>query len=111
MNIFGASAAGQGSNGLVRNIVVASALILTGALFVANSLVSASRDGTLERIAGGGKNDLNSRMANMPRPSNEPGRPIGVRYGNVDYTTTATISDGKSRFKNVVATPSLGMPD
>ncbi len=114
MNLFGNGAAGDGSGNLLRNIAIAGAVVTVGALLGANMLDSAARNGTLNRIAGWGvERDLNKRMANMPRPtqSNAPGKVIGIRYGNVDYTTTASIPGQKSKFKNVIANPGLGMPN
>jgi hypothetical protein len=111
MNLFGHGTAGDGSNTLLRNIGIAGAVVAIAAVIAVSSLDKASRDGTLNRIAGWGVDkDLNRRMANMPRPSNEPGKVIGVRYGNVDYTTTASIPGGKSKMKNVITDPDLGMP-
>ena len=113
MNLFGNTGAGEGQNKLVRNIALACAVALGGALFAAVSLDKAGRNGALERIASSWSkdDDLNRRLANMPRPSDAPGRVIGIRYGNVDYTTTATIKPGKSRFKNTLVDPSAGMPN
>lgn len=115
MNIFGNTGAGEGNNKLFRNIVLASALVVAGGLFIGGSLDKAGQNGTLDRIAqsitGGGTRDLDRRLANMPRPSNEPGKVIGIRYGKIDYTATATIKPGESRFKNTLVDPSAGMPN
>ena len=114
MNLFGNNAAGDGSGNLVRNIAIAGAVVTVGALFAGNMLDNAAQNGTLNRIAGWGvEKDLNTRMANMPRPiqSSPSSSVVGIRYGNVDYTTTASIPGQKSKFKNVIANPGLGMPD
>lgn len=111
MNLFGHGTAGDGSNALLRNIGLAGAVVTLGAILAVSTLDRASRDGTLNSIAGWGvDSDLNKRMAAMPRPSSEPGKVIGIRYGNVDYTTTASIPRGQRRIKNVITDPSLGMP-
>ena len=112
MNMFGSGSAGDGSGTILRNIFLAGALITARALIAVSSLDSAVKDGSLGRIAkwGSTDEDLRKRTAAMPRPDSGPGRVIGVRYGNVDYTTTASIRGGKSKFNNVVADPSLGMP-
>ncbi len=112
MNLFGNSAVGDGSNSLLRNIALAGGVIILGALVGAASLDKAAKDGTLNKIAGWGvKRDMNARMANIPRSNDAPGKVIGIRYGNVDYTPTASINGQKSRFKNTFADPSLGMPN
>jgi len=111
MNLFGNGTAGDGSNNLLRKIGFAGAILTIGAIIAASTLDKASRNGTLNRIAGWGvESDLNKRMAAMPRHSNEPGKVIGIRYGKVDYTTTASIPRGQRRMKNVITDPSLGMP-
>lgn len=109
MNLFGPVQPVDGSGALLRKVVFGAAAVAIVSLASAAYLDHAARQGSLNRIghwAGG--SDLKSRTANLPRPTS--GQPVaGVRYGGVDYMPTASTG-GKSRFKNVLDDPSLGMP-
>lgn len=111
MNLLGNGTVGDGSNKLVRNIVLVNAGLIIASVLAVNYLDLANRDGTLEQIASSLKsNKYEASLAKAPKPTGDPSRIVGIRYGNVDYTATASIPKKSSRFKNVVTDPSLGQP-
>ena len=103
MNLFGNSAV-DGSGKLVRHVAMAGAAVILAAVAAAVFLDRAANDGTLASLSFG---NAPRGMAGVPRSQEPTG---GVRYGNVDYMPTASIPGQKSRLKNVVTDPSLGMP-
>lgn len=110
MNLFGNGVAGDGSNRLLRTITLAGGIISVGALIATATLDSASRNKNSNWVSGLGSSfGKHNKVARSPQPVSQRPR-IGIRYGNVDYMPTATIPGKKSRIKNVIADPSLGMP-
>lgn len=109
MNLFGPVQPVDGSGSLLRKVMIGAGAVALIAIGSAAFLDNAARDGSLDRFAHWtNSSDLKSRTANLPRPTD--GQPVaGVRYGGVDYMPTASIG-GKSKFKNVLDDPSLGMP-
>jgi hypothetical protein len=107
MNLFGNSTV-DGNGKLVRNIALAGGIVAVCAVVAASFLDRAAQNGTLASINIWGSSDPSRHMAGVPRAGEAVG---GVRYGNVDYMSTATIPANRQRVKNVVADPTLGMPN
>ena len=107
MNIFGAGTA-DGNGRLLNRIVVAGFVCAGAAIASVIFLDHAARDGTLARLAPASQSNYAQTLMSLPQ-SQERG-PVGVRYGGVDYMPTASIPASQQRIKNVVADPSLGMP-